>query len=327
MIWAEFFPQLVAVLSSVSLVGFSGIKTLLHTRDRKRTEARKKLDKIAGRADRDHARTLKGDPRGMYGNYTPPREFVEIADDDQFIDEWDKCELCPKRGRAHALSDHGKKLGTGGFPPVAVWSGTAEAPVEPMRLCAICYRECAYGATYRLNEALPVPMPTTFMKDLAAWLDAEGTWIEAVQDWLEAEKNTCYIQDDHGFCIKNHQTRPEYPSDYSNVTSFQAAAKRLGREHRQQLAVGEPTPAAQLDVLQKLQQAGILDPAQAWGMAARIAVQNAMFSITGIPDSSLFDFADALPKGPGCDLCEQVFTHGSPTPTRLHCSGLCQKRG
>lgn len=280
-------------------------------RNDKRDQLRKRDKQVASRADRDHSRTLRGDPRGMYGKYELPPEFVAVTDDDQFVDEWDKCELCPKRGRAQAVSDKGKPLGTGPNKPVAVFSGTTQAPVAPMRLCRPCYRECAYGAKYHTVDAavaalLPIPKPADFDANLRAWLDAEGTWIEAVDDWLEAEKRWEYSEKMRGW--DEHRNRQRDPAN--NVTDFQEAAKRLGHDmamthQAPSFAVGAPTPA----------------------LRANDAFTNMLAKLVAIGalPGVMIGLEDAERDCPGC---ERVYMQGEPRPARVVCTGgfMCQKK-
>lgn len=261
---------------------------------------------VSRRADRDHSRTMRGDPRGMYGKYPPPPGFADITEDDQFVDEWDHCELCPKRGRAQAVSDKGKPLGPGPNKPVAVFSGTAQAPVEPMRLCAICYRECAYGIMYRDRDDLPVPKPADFDANLRAWLDAEGEWIEAVDDWLEVER---------AYLLEKRLFSPQQ----DNVTDFQEAAKRLGHDMaaktripHQNFAVGPPVDGRFTSPAQRAQAA----------TADMLAKLIAMGVVPGSMIAGL-DASKIIPTAP-CPGCERIFMHGDPHPARIVCSGSCK---
>lgn len=199
----------VAGLLSWAILG-SGFMTLRQKRQQRVEQVRKHNRQLADRADRDHFRTLRGDPRGIYGDHMPAEVF-EVTEDDQFVDEWDTCELCPHRGNAHRP---GK--------PIAVYQGEVLKLNRPYRLCKACYRECAYGKQHRFNEALPAPARLSYVADLHAWLEAESEWATNLELWLEAEKRSQRLN------------RP------ANVTDFNEAAKRLGREQRlQRLAVGE----------------------------------------------------------------------------------------
>lgn len=315
--------------------------TAFKMQQQKRGENRAKVDKkhaaIAKRADRDHTRTLRGDPRGMYGDHSPPPEFVEVADDDQFIDEWDVCELCPQRGGAV----HPGK-------PVAVWEGE--------RLCQACYRERAYGN--RLVD-LPVPMPANYREDCEAWLAAKKEWEsqrgDNVADFDEARQRL-------GRQMRETAAVPPASTGYHHAT---CRCAECGHRRGARYAVGKPEPAARTqaaltNMVCRLAAIGVpmadLYRRLGEGLDTRMLEHRCGFGHTladcphlAIPGHREFGHGigalgpllkvseaenawsvsalTALRAGAqdtGCDGCEKVYKHGSATPARSICTGNCE---